>query len=946
MQLLDSTFWNRIKPLLDQALTLAPEERQPFLDQACSTDPTLRVAAEHFFAELERLDQRGFMESPMGDRFETLIAKALEPGAGAVESLKIGSYRTVRTLGYGGMGTVFLAERVDGEFERQVALKLIRQGAHSRAAALRFLHERQILARLKHPNIAYLHDGGVTDDGRPYFVMEYIEGQPLIDYGDAHQLAVRERLGLFLQLCAALQYAHRNLVVHRDVKPSNILVTEAGQVKLLDFGIAKVLSGENETAMTQPGMPLLTPDYAAPEQVKGEAITMVTDVYALGIVLYELLSGHRPYQVQGTSVEEWVRVICETEPPPPSLMVAQQHADAGIERVSASGLQRQLAGDLDTIVLKTLKKEPERRYGSVEALAGDVERYLSGNPILARQDTVGYRLSKFVRRHRVGVGFAALLVLLVSGFTWRTVIEQRRAEAAAVQAEISATQANEVSGFLVDLFTMSDPYSAAEVRGDTLQVRVFLERGAAQLDALSGQEEVQSMLRRVLGRVYERLGQYEQAEVFFREALAQRRLLYGEQSVEVAESMGDLGLLLTYWVVEEGFEEAEQMLRSALAIRKQLLEPGHVDIATSLYYLAEFLRVQGDYAEAEPLFREALAIQRTLVGEEHLQVASMLHDLARVLRAQGKNAEAEPMYREALAIRKKLLGEEHPDVASVLNSLALVRYTQGDYAETESMFREVVAMYRKLLGKEHSQVATGLNNLASILGIQGKYAESEKMHREVVVMKRKLMGEEHPSIAISLSNLGFALMNQGKNAEAEAMYRESLALSIKFYGEEHPDVATTLNNLATVLDAQGKYTEAERTYREGLAIKIKLLGEEHAEVAAMVNNLAEALHRQGKYAEAESLFSEALAMRRKLLGEEHPELAYTLRDFAALRIDQEAYAEADTMLQRSFDIFEQTFGLDHPNTQKVIKALLDLYTAWGKPEQAEHYRAMRTEGAP
>ena len=985
MQRLDATSWGRVKPLLDQALTLAPQDRASFLDQACTDDRALRVAVEQLLNELKQFDQSTFMESPMADRFEALLADVFGPDAAVAEPLEIGPYRTMRTLGYGGMGTVFLAERVDGQFEDQVALKLIKQGLHSQEGLRRFLTERQILAQLRHPNIAHLYDGGIIDDGRPYFVMEYVEGQSITDYCAARQLSIKGRLGLFLQVCAALQYAHQNLVVHRDVKPPNILVTDAGQVKLLDFGIAKLLRPEAEDTMTGTVSGALTPAYAAPEQVKGGLITTATDVYAVGVLLYELLSGHRPYQVQGASIEEWVQVICETEPVRPSLVVGQQNADADIEAASALGLQRTLSGDLDTIVLKALRKEPQRRYGSVEALAGDLERYLSNMPILARRDTPGYRLGKFVRRHRVGVGFAVLLMLLVSGFTWRTMVEQRR-------AAVAAAQANEVSGFLVDLFTMSDPHSTEPVRGDSTEVRVFLERGASEIEKLSGQGEVQSMLRGVLGRVYRGLGQYEQAEVFFREALAQRRVLYGDESVEVAQSMSDLGHLLTLWSGEraaeaEGnvYEEAEGLLREALGMHRALLGAEHVDVAETLNRLAATLRAQGKYADAETMFEETLAMRRKLLGEEHLDVVASRNNLAQILYDQGKSAEAETEHREVLALRRKLLGEEHPQVAMSFSNLALALYGQGKYGEAETMFREALSLRRKLLGEEHPLVATSLNNLAAIVQIQGKYAEAETGHREVLALRRKLLGEEHPQVAVSLNNLALSLYGQGKYGEAETVNREALALRRKLLGEEHPLVAISINNLALALHDQGKYAEAERRHREALALYRKLLGDEHPEVALSLNNLgmvlldrgkhgeAEAvnrealalrrkllgeehpqvatslnslgrvLHAQGKYDEAEPMLREALAMRKKLLGEEHQRVAITQGYLGTLLVDRGAYAEAEPMLLASIETLKQAIGIANRQTQRYIESIITLYTAWEKPEEADRYRAMRTE---
>ena len=945
MQATDITLWNKVKPLLDQALTLSPQDRDVFLDQACGDAPPLRTAVERCLDELAQLEHSSFMATPAVANVGALLNHLLDPDGEADEPGQIGPYQTVRQLGYGGMGTVFLAERIDGQFERQVALKLIKQGPYSKAVESRFLHERQILARLQHPNIAQLYDGGVTADGRPYFVMEYVRGQAITDYCKAHQLAIKERLALFLQVCDALQYAHQNLVVHRDVKPSNILVTEAGVVKLLDFGIAKVLSGAGEGAITQLGLPALTPDYAAPEQVEGGAITTATDVYSLGVLLYELLSGQRPYRVEGVSMSEWVRVICETEPPPPSLMVAQKHDAAGTETAQALGLQRALSGDLDTILLKTLRKQPERRYSSIEALARDVRRYLDGLPILARRDTLGYRLGKFALRHRLGVGALVLVVVLVSGFTWRTVVERNR-------AQVSAAQANEVSDFLVDLFAMSDPLSIDEVRGDTTAVRVFLERGASQIEALSGQAEVQAMLRGVLGRVYKGLGEYEEAEHFLRVALEQRQALYGEQSLEVAEGMYDLGQLLRIWSGaasrnREGnvYGEAEDLFRSALALRKAQLGEEHVTVAETLNNLAVILREQGNYAESEAMFREVLVLWKKSVGDEDRFTATVRNNLAAVLREQGNYAESEAMFREALVLWRKSVGNEHPEIAVGLENLANVQYRQGHYAEAEATHREVLVLRKKLLGPEHSEVASSLNNLALVLSEQGHYAEAEAMFREALVLWRKTLGDEHFNIAASLNNLAEALREQGHLAEAGAMFSEVLALLKRLLGEDHPHVATVLGNLADVRYKQGHLTEAEAMFSEVLALRRQRLDKDHPDIAAALNNLAEVLSEQGRLAEAEAMFREALASWRKSLGDEHQYVATGLHNLATVHYRQERYPEAEAMLQTSLSIFKQALGPNHKRTQQVVEAFIELYTTWNKPEQAARYRAMQPDEA-
>ncbi|MFQ5572027.1 MAG: tetratricopeptide repeat protein, partial [Rhodothermales bacterium] len=712
--------WQQVAGLLESALAMPPEQRTPFLDQACPDDPDLRREVAIL---LNAHDQAGdFLQEIDADQATALIESV---GGAATEGQRIGPYQLVRELGRGGMGAVFLARRADEQFEQQVALKLIKRGMDSEAILRRFLHERQILARLHHPNVARLLDGGVSDEDRPYFAMEYVEGVPLTDYCDGHRLDVEARLRLFEKVCRAVQYAHTNLVVHRDLKPSNMLVTEKGELKLLDFGIAKLL-GHDETeagegTLTEAGLRVMTPEYAAPEQIRGETITTATDVYALGVVLYELLTGHRPYQFERRTPEEVAHVIGEAQPERPSTAVSQsaevRRGDGTTETITPEGvsrargtqperLRRRLSGDLDTVVLKALRKEPERRYASAEAFVEDIRRHLAGLPVTAQKDTLAYRASKFVRRHTVGVAASAalaMLAILAVGFAVAMALQQAKTAQ-------EATKTEQVKDFLVSLFEMSDPDAS---KGETITAREMLDAGAARIETeLADQPEVQAEMMDMMGEVYWKLGLYDPAQPLFERALTLRRTLLGNE---------------------------------------------HEDVATSLNNLALLLYEKGDYDTAEPLFREALAMRRKLLGQEHPDVAISLNHLALLLQRTGDYDAAEPLYREALAMKRKLLGEEHPSIAIGLNNLALLLRDKGDYDAAVPFLREAVAMWRKVQGEEHTDLATGLQNLASLLRRKGDYAAAEPLYREALVMRRKLLGREHPSVATTLSGLATLL---------------------------------------------------------------------------------------------------------------------------------------------------------------------------------------------
>ncbi|MGH7507297.1 MAG: serine/threonine-protein kinase, partial [Longimicrobiales bacterium] len=532
--------WRRVEPILDRVLDLPPAEREAFLDEACAGDPVLRADAEALL-EADR-QATGFLEAPAASLL--LAAEALPASAASNVGTVIGQYRIVRELGRGGMGTVFLAERADGQFDQRVALKLIRGGAVSDDIVHRFLHERQILARLDHPNIAHLIDGGLTGDGQPYFAMELIDGSPITTYCDERGLVIEQRLRLFRAAAEAVACAHRNLVVHRDLKPSNVLVTVDGQVKLLDFGIAKMLEEpEDARALTRSGLYMLTPEYAAPEQVRGGTITTATDVYMLGALLYELLSGHRAHRFDHHTPAELERVICEQDPVPPSTaVIAGSARGAGPARGTTSGadrrqtvtrrLRRRLHGDLDNIVMKALRKEPDRRYPSVDAMIDDIGRYESGRPVLARRDSFGYRSSKFIRRNRAAVAAAGFVVVsLLAGMTTTT-----------YQARVAAREsarAEQVKNFVLDLFELSDPDLS---NGAEITARQLLERGQERVDEeLAGQPELQAEMLGVLGSIDHKLGLYDDAAGRFQRALALERQVHGPRHRDVAARLHDLG---------------------------------------------------------------------------------------------------------------------------------------------------------------------------------------------------------------------------------------------------------------------------------------------------------------------------------------------------------------------------------------------------------------------
>jgi eukaryotic-like serine/threonine-protein kinase len=736
---------------------------------------------------------------------------------------RIGQYAIVREIGRGGMGTVYLAERADGQFQQQVALKVLRPGLETGDVVRRFAQERQILAALHHPAIAQLYDGGLTENGHPYFVMEPVDGAPIDVWCDRRGSTIEERLRLFVKVGEAVQHAHGKLVVHRDLKPGNILVTLEGEVKLLDFGIAKLMEpglGVEALPSTRTTTRVLTPEYASPEQVRGEEVTTASDIYQLGLLLYELLTGLRAHRVEERTLGALERAICHTLPAPPSAALATVAQDvplrtepwtpesAGRMRsTTRDRLRKRLAGDLDTIVLMALRKEPERRYATAEQMVEDVRRHLAGLPVRARKDTLGYRAGKFARRHRSALAAATAVLLLVAGlvafYTARLTKERDRARLAAAKAE-------RMSELLTGLFTGADPYKTRDK--EALSVRGLLDAGAFRVqNELQSQPELKAEMLTVLGRTYQRLGVHDKAQPLLEEALALGRSTLGPEHASVAQTLNDLGVLHR----EKGdAKAAEPLLAQSLALRRQLLGAEHPDVAVTLVELGRVYSSLSSPERAEPLFREALALRRKVLGEEHRETSTSLSDLALLMWERGDLEGAEPLFRQSLAISRKVLAADHPNVASGLNNLALVVQERGDLQGAESMFREALAIRRQTQGPGHATVAGTLNNLGHALRQQGKYEEADRAQQEALAIARAALGEEHPSMAMYLVNLCRIHLARGRAADAEPLLRKALEMRRRTLREDDWRIAVTKSLLGASLTALRRYAEAEPLLKE------------------------------------------------------------------------------------------------------------------------------------
>ena len=852
---MDPARWRRLRELVETAADLPVAEREAALREACGDD-------EGLFADVELLLKPATERPALLDGIVAELMESIAVGA------RVGPYEIAREIGHGGMGAVYLADRVDGQFEQRVALKLIKPGLATGEFLGRFRAERQILARLQHPHIARLLDGGVDDLGRPYFALEHVDGEPIDRYCDAHGAGVDERLALFLDVCHAVAYAHANLVIHRDLKPAHILVTADRQVRLLDFGIAKVLSEDDAGAgLTQAGVRALTPEYASPEQVRGDAVGTATDVYSLGVILYELLAGARPYTIDSRSPADVERVVCDTVPEKPST------------RDTARSRQR-LRGDLDVICMKALQKDPARRYPTVDAFQEDIRRHLSGRPVLARPDSIAYRASRFAARHRAAViasaAGAVTLAALIGVYTVRLENERDRARQEAAKAEQVAT-------FLQNLFAVSDP---SESKGRTITARELLDEGAARIEReLSAQPEVRASLMRIIGEVYQSLGMYAAGKPMLERALDAHRQLYGEQHEEVARSESALGILFQ----DMGdVAAAEPLLRQALATRERLHGTPHANVSESLRHLAFLRETRGDPAEAEALTRRALAMDRALYPPTDPHIAKTTADLAGLLRRQQQPEEAEPLLREALAAQRRHYGNTDLTVASTIR------------------------------------------NLASLLRDRGALEEADTLFRECLAIRRAILGDMHPEVAIVLNSHAALLDRKGDSDAAAAAYRESIRIGEHTHKGPHPDLAAGHNNLAAVLRGQGHLDEAAAHYRQSIAIVDQVLDAAHPNRAFARVGLAGVYIDQRRFADAEPLLREALAIRRAALPAGHRYTADTLVALGECLTGLRRFPEAEAALNEAHQSFVAAVGPDDARTARAQRRLDMLYRAWGR----------------
>ncbi|MEM9554022.1 MAG: serine/threonine-protein kinase [Acidobacteriota bacterium] len=893
--------WERAWRIFEDVADLPPDEQSEALERACAGAPKLRRAIEEML-EADRREDEVFLDRPVLEHPETSDdepnpatsdeSSAAKPPDAAPDSAswlavprRLGAYSLHQKIGEGGMSSVYLAMRDDDSYRRRVVVKVIRPGMESEQVAARMRVERQILASLDHPNIARLYDGGTTDHGLPYFVMEYVDGEPIDLYCERTELGVEGRLRLFQKVCAAVAYAHRNLVVHRDIKPNNILVTSDGEPKLLDFGIAKVLNPDLAAPEIEPTVTasrMLTPSYASPEQIRGRLVTTSSDVYSLGVLLYKLLTGMLPFDFSRRSPAEIEQMITDTEPPKPSQVASQTTSTTGSQSpgrpstdpaTTARGehrgdqrLRRRLAGDLDAIVLKSLRSAPPKRYGSADQLAADIEHHLRGEPVEARRGGLRYRIGKFVSRHRAPLAATGLLLAVLTYFAWAMARQAARLEVERDQARLERDRKQQVITLVEDLVAYAEPFVAP---GEELTVRQAVERSLPVLDSrLHDQPPVRAQLLHTTGSMLDRLGAHQEARTQLEEALELMRSTPATAPDDLAATLTALAATLKHL---GEYESALDLGRQAVGLLEDLKAPAsrspesapapHPLHATALIEVVSILCHLDQYADAESPALEALRVARGLRGDQRQQQMLALDLLATIRSKHGDYPESASLRRQSLALRRELFGESHPSLATPLSNLGLALRWSGELEAAERTYSEALELFESVYGADHYRYAYTLNNLAGVRTARGDHAGALADRERVQTIFRAAAGPDHVNNLFFLLNTEGSRIRVGDAATAERRLRSALGLWRPRLDAGHWLLALGESVHGEALAALGRPAEAEALLH-GAFLRLVEMEAKHRFREQAFERLAAFLDAEGRAGEIEELAT--------LLGEPTP----------------------------------------------------------------------------
>jgi eukaryotic-like serine/threonine-protein kinase len=893
--------WRKIEELYHSALEREGSDRAAFLDEACAGDETLRGEVESLLGQSQATER--FLEAPALEVAAKDLAKSSEPGA---RPLTIGRYRIVRLIGEGGMGAVYEAEQQ--EPRRVVALKMIKLGLATPDRLRRFRQESQALARLQHPGIAQIFESSTADTGfgpQPYFAMEFIRGLALRQYADAHGLDTRQKLALMAKVCEAVHHAHQRGLIHRDLKPGNILVDEVGQPKVLDFGVARVTQIDDQQGGAQPtmqtglGQIMGTLAYMSPEQVLGDPLEVDTrsDVYSLGVILYELLTGRPPYEVSHHQLADAALTIREQEP------------------ASLSSMDRNYRGDIETIVGKALEKDKTRRYTSAADLGADIQRYLHDEPIGARPPSAGYQLRKFARRHRgLMTGLAAVFVVLLAGVAASTgqAIRANRERDRAVAAEANAVR--ERNRALEEKQRADDESATAKAVNDFLQNDLLAQAGAHGQAGLGAKPDPDLKVRTALDRAAAGIGRN-----FDKQPLV-------EASIRrtIGNTYVDLGI----------FPEAQKHLEQAMDLQRGRIPEDHPDMLGLMNDLAWLYRNQGKYAQAEPLAIKVMELRRRSLGENHPDTLDAMNRLGLLYRFEGKSAEAEQLLLKVIEIQRGASGQEDPATLYAMNTLGFVYQVEGKYAQAETILSKVLVSRRRVSGPEHPATLIAADNVAIVYYRQRKFPQAESLWAENLEIRRHVLGEDHPDTLDTTNNLGAVYRSEGKFAQAEVLLSKVLETKRRVLGEENPSTLMSMLNVAMVYAYKGDYSKAEPLMVRAVDLQGRVLGDGHPDRLAGISRLAALYSDEGKYAEAEPLFTKALNVETRVLGEVHPETLNSKYGLGRLQLRERKYAEAESTLRQALKGYEMVMpeSGERYNCQSMLGESLEGQKRYGEAE--------------
>lgn len=916
--------WEKINELFAKALELDEKNRIEFLKQNCGNDKQL-------FDEIISLINEDEKIHPLLDKKASELIN-VEEKLNFIGQ-QIGNYKLIKEIASGGMGTVFLAERCDGIFEQKVALKIIKPGLSTIPIIRRFQHERQILANLQHPNIAKLFDGGVTDDRRPFFTMEYVDGIPIDDYCDQQKLTIAQRLKLFIKVCETVQYAHNNLVIHRDLKPSNILIQNDGTIKLLDFGISKVLSAEADNhdlpTITQAEINLLTPEYSSPEQIKNSSISVSTDVYSLGLILFKLLSGKSAHEFNSRTFNEFEKVICEQTIPKPSTVITNSNNEVFDNRkIHFVKLKKLLNGDLDNICQMALRKEPERRYASVEMLAYDIERYLNNLPILARKESFSYSAKKFIIRHKKAVIANIALFIIINGLIFYYTIQLKEQRD---KANLEAKKSLQISDFLQNLFLVSDP---DESKGKTITAMELLDNGASQLrSSLIDEPEVKSQLLSTIGNVYTNLGLYNSAEEIYNEIknFPNKEKLSDETYISTLINLGSL------FRIKGEYDKAKKILFETLDLCKQKFDENNLLTGDCYLNIAGYYYETGDFKNSRIYYQMAEKVFTSSSELNEEKIAQTAYDLGVLEFDNGNLEKADSLYRKALNIEIKLEGELNTVVATYQNELASVLRHTGKFDEAKELYEKVLSTRILLLGEEHPEVALTYNHLSRLYYNQEMFKEAEPLARKALEIRLKVFSEDHPEVSASRSSLAGTLIGLKKYKEAEELYRLAYNATLKKLGEKHPYAPALLGNIGNALMEQEKYDEAEKCILESIEMLNKIPDFRQTYKSGRIILLAKLYNRTKKFTKAEELLrKEIIYLKNKkiddewLIGVAKSELGYSL-------FKQSKDLEAEGYLIDGYNELKVKKGKSSSYAKQSLKKIIDFYKSKNRQDKVAEF---------